>query len=272
MPRGKYERYPSAFAKYVTEHANKDTTITELWENMKRDVSPDIQREYVRGRIRREHLPFKKAIRHNMILTDEQAEKMIEIIPGRSSLEVSRIMREQYGVEISTSQVRGWKKNHRSPSGFDTRFRPGHPSETKGKNWNEFLTPEQQERLKQTQFKKGHIPQNRREIGNIKERSDGYLWIKIQDGHQNANWVQYHRWVYEQEHGPIPEGFRVYFLDGDRRNCRIENLELVSEGVAATAAKFYGLTKDAEINRAILKAAELKVAITKAQERRKRNE
>ena len=29
MPRGKYERYPSAFAEYVTEHANEDTTITE---------------------------------------------------------------------------------------------------------------------------------------------------------------------------------------------------------------------------------------------------
>ena len=82
--------------------------------------------------------------------------------------------------------------------------------------------------------------------------------------------MQYHRWVWEQEHGPIPEGFRVYFLDGDRRNCRIENLELVSEGVAATAAKYYGLTKDAEINKAILKTAALKVALTKAQERVKK--
>ena len=267
MPRGKYERYPSVFAEYVTEHANEDTTITELWENMKRDLNTDIPREYVRGRIRREHLPFKNGHRHNILLTDEQAEKMIEIIPGRSSLEVSRIMREQYGVEISTSQVRGWKKNHRTPSGFDTRFRPGRPSETKGKNWNEFLTPEQQEKLKQTQFKKGNVPKNRREVGEIIERSDGYLWIKTQDWHQNDNWQQYHRWLWEQVHGPIPEGFRVYFLDGDRRNCKIENLELVSEAVAATAVKVYGLTKDAEINRAILKAAELKVALTKAQER-----
>ena len=270
MPSGVYDRLPPEIPQYIREHASAELTISELWQNVRRDLKVDIKREYVRGRIRREHLPFKNGHRHNILLTDEQAEKMIEIIPGRSSLEVSRIMREQYGVEISTSQVRGWKKNHKTPSGFDTRFRPGHPSETKGKNWNEFLTPEQQERLKQTQFKKGHIPQNRREIGNIKERSDGYLWIKIQDGHQNANWVQYHRWVYEQEHGPIPEGFRVYFLDGDRRNCRIENLELVSEGVAATAAKFYGLTKDAEINKAILKAAALKVALTKAQERVKK--
>lgn len=272
MPRGKYDRYPPAFAEYVTEHANEDTTITELWENMKRDVSPNIPREYVRGRIRREHLPFKKGTGHNTLLTDEQVDQMIAIIPGRSSEEISKIMLEKYGVEISPTQVRGWKKNHKAPSGYDARFRPGNASPTKGKKRSEFLSPEMIARIQKTQFKKGNVPKNRREVGEIIERSDGYLWIKTQDWHQNDNWQQYHRWLWEQVHGPIPEGFRVYFLDGDRKNCKIENLELVSEAVAATAVKVYGLTKDAEINRAILKAAELKIAITKAQERRKRNE
>ena len=270
MPRGKYERYPSAFAEYVTEHANEDTTITELWENMKRDVSPNIPREYVRGRIRREHLPFKKGTVYNTLLTDEQVDQMISIIPGRSSEEISKIMLEKYGVEINPTQVRGWKKNHKAPSGYDARFRPGNASPTKGKKRTEFLPPEMIARIQKTQFKKGNVPKNRREVGEIIERCDGYLWIKTQDWHRNDNWQQYHRWLWEQVHGPIPEGFRVYFLDGDRRNCKIENLELVSEAVAATAVKVFGLTKDAEINRAILKAAELKVAITKAQERRKK--
>lgn len=44
----------------------------------------------------------------------------------------------------------------------------------------------------------------------------------------------------------------------------------IQRSKAATAAKFYGLTKDAEINKAILKAAALKVALTKAQERVKK--
>lgn len=270
MPSGVYDRLPPEIPQYIRDHASAEMTISDLWQNVRRDLKVDIKREYVRGRIRREHLPFKKGTGYNTLLTDEQVDQMIAVIPGRSSEEISKIMLEKYGVKISPSQVRGWKKNHKAPSGYDARFRPGNASPTKGKKRTEFLSPEMIARIQKTQFKKGNVPKNRREVGEIIERSDGYLWIKTQDWHQNDNWQQYHRWLWEQEHGPIPEGFRVYFLDGDRRNCKIENLELVSEAVAATAVKVYGLTKDAEINKAILKAAALKVALTKAQERVKK--
>lgn len=270
MPSGVYDRLPPEIPQYIRDHASAELTISELWQNVRLDMKVDIKREYVRGRIRREHLPFKKGTGYNTLLTDEQVDQMIAVIPGRSSEEISKIMLEKYGVKISPSQVRGWKKNHKAPSGYDARFRPGNASPTKGKKRTEFLSPEMIARIQKTQFKKGNVPKNRREVGEIIERSDGYLWIKTQDWHQNDNWQQYHRWLWEQVHGPIPEGFRVYFLDGDRRNCKIENLELVSEAVAATAVKVYGLTKDAEINKAILKAAELKVALTKAQERVKK--
>ena len=44
----------------------------------------------------------------------------------------------------------------------------------------------------------------------------------------------------------------------------------IQRSKAVTAVKVYGLTKDAEINKAILKTAALKVALTKAQERVKK--
>lgn len=36
-----------------------------------------------------------------------------------------------------------------------------------------------------------------------------------------------HNWVWEQEHGPIPEGFDIHHVDGDKQNNALDNLMLV---------------------------------------------
>ena len=40
--------------------------------------------------------------------------------------------------------------------------------------------------------------------------------------------VMAHRWVWEQRHGPIPDGMQVHHANGDKLDNRIENLELLS--------------------------------------------
>ena len=40
-----------------------------------------------------------------------------------------------------------------------------------------------------------------------------------------------HRVVWEAHHGPIPKGYAVIFLDGDRENCALDNLDAVPKGV-----------------------------------------
>ena len=269
MPKGRAERFPELHA-YVIKHASPEITRRQMLQMARRDIDPEVNGDHIRRIYRIEKLPAKDGTRWNLLIPDNKVEDFMKLIKGRTSMEIQILAKEKLGLDLTLAQIRTWKKNHKTPSGYDTRFRSGHTPDSKGKRWNEFMSKEAQERSKLNQFKKGNIPKNRKPLGEVFLRSDGYLWIKLQDGHLNDNWQQYHRWLWEQVHGPIPEGFRVYFLDGDRRNCRIENLELVSEAVAATAVKVFGLTKDAEINRAILKAAELKVAITKAQERRKK--
>lgn len=51
----------------------------------------------------------------------------------------------------------------------------------------------------------------------------------------NSKYTTEHRLVWEQHHGPIPDGFEIHHRDRDVRNNRIENLELSEQDVDDTA-------------------------------------
>jgi len=96
-------------------------------------------------------------------------------------------------------------------------------------------------RMKETQFQKGVrsgcAAKNWVPIGTILPDSDGYLRIKVREaehgkeafGFGNSKvWPMYNRYLWEQHKGPIPPKHIVKFIDGDRSNCSIDNLELIS--------------------------------------------
>lgn len=72
-------------------------------------------------------------------------------------------------------------------------------------------------------FKKGHIPATTKEIGQETLRNNGYVWVKVEGGMRAKARV-----IYEQHHGPIPEGYCVIFADGNSSNFDIDNLISVS--------------------------------------------
>jgi len=78
--------------------------------------------------------------------------------------------------------------------------------------------------------------QKRLPVGSV--RKQGGMWfIKVNDivgkrGSHDAekqNWQEYCRYVWEQHHGKIPDGYSIVFLDGNRDNCSIENLDCVDK-------------------------------------------
>ena len=96
-------------------------------------------------------------------------------------------------------------------------------------------------RMGETQFKKGvrtgMAEKNWRPIGTILPDAEGYLRIKVREavhgkeptGFGNVKvWPLLNRHVWEQHHGPIPPKHLIKFKDGDRSNCAIENLYIVS--------------------------------------------
>ena len=55
------------------------------------------------------------------------------------------------------------------------------------------------------QFKKGSIPHNKKPVGTIRKRGDGYWYVKI----GNRNWVLFRRMLYQQYYGTIPDGYII---------------------------------------------------------------
>jgi len=162
----------------------------------------------------------------------EVLEYLAEVARGRSREEIARLINERFGAgTMSASQVHIYMSNHGIRSGVDTRYKPGHEPSNK---WRKGHCAPGCER---TWFQKGHRPADAVPIGSEREREDGYVYVKVCDGHKNRNWVQKHRLIWEQAHGPVPPGHVVIFLNGDRRDFRLENLGMISRAENAVMNK-----------------------------------
>lgn len=67
-------------------------------------------------------------------------------------------------------------------------------------------------------------------------KANGYVFVKVNNipGEKNKNnfrlnWKMKQQFVWEQNYGEIPEGKVVSFLDGNKQNCDIKNLILMTK-------------------------------------------
>ncbi len=176
----------------------------------------------------RQHYPHKA--------THELAAEM-----GRSVESIYRIA-SKLGLhktpEFNASPASGrLKKGQSHPGMVATQFRAGQTPHNKGLRRPGWSTG----RMREFQFRKGNrtgqAAKNWKPIGTIMPDTEGYLRIKVREsvhgqeatGFGNTNvWPLLHRHIWIQHHGPIPDKHIVTLKDGDRSNCAIENLELIS--------------------------------------------
>lgn len=85
-----------------------------------------------------------------------------------------------------------------------------------------------------TQFKKGRKAQEARNyvpIGSERITRDGYIERKVTDDPSLVparRWTPVHRIVWQEAIGPIPPGHILRFINGDKADTRLENLELLT--------------------------------------------
>lgn len=107
---------------------------------------------------------------------------------------------------------------------INSRFPKGHEPMNKGVRMSE----EMKEKIKHTFFQKGNVPHNTKDDGSISTRLDKrgvpYMHYRIKMSH----WIPYHHKVWQDHNGEIPKGMNIIFLNKNTLDCRIENLEMVS--------------------------------------------
>lgn len=101
------------------------------------------------------------------------------------------------------------------------RFQKGAMPANKGKK----MPPELYAKCAPTMFKKGRPSLNLRPVGSERVNRDGYIEVKVMEPNK---WALKHRFIWEQCYGPIPKGCNIQFLDGNRQNCSLCNLYLIS--------------------------------------------
>lgn len=109
--------------------------------------------------------------------------------------------------------------------------------------------------MSETQFRKGErsgvASRNWRPLGTILTDHEGYLRIKVREaqpgeayGFGNTRvWPLMQRHVWEQAHGPIPPGHAIAFRNRDKKDVRLENLELLTRAELMARNSVHNLPK-----------------------------
>jgi hypothetical protein len=134
-----------------------------------------------------------------------------------------------WGESVTVKQVRAAIRNRGITSGRTGQF----TKEAPGRRKNPVPKGDGPGRFKKGE-RRGAAHRNYVPIGTERITRDGYIERKVTDDPALVparRWVPVHRIVWEEAHGPIPEGHALVFLDGDPQNIALENLRCVHRGV-----------------------------------------
>lgn len=188
-----------------------------------------------------------------------------------SSKEMAEMVNEKFGTSFTQTGMKQFRQRHGIKSGSTGWYQKGHPPGTKGKTLEEICKndPEKLARVREKQFKKGMTPVNELPIGTITTNSYGYKIRKKQmEGSLWERWEFLHRAVWEEHNGLIPEGMIVSFKDGNKLNCDINNLMLLTSSENAVMNRKHYRFEDPDLTVAALNMVRLQQA---AKKRRKKN-
>lgn len=195
----------------------------------------------------------------NRLFTDEQDAYFREIIKGKTCSEAAEAMNEKFRLNITAKKIRCYKSNHRITSGCDTKFKKSN------KPWNKGKQCPSRGNTILTQFKKGNIPWNHRPIGSERVSVDGYIEIKVAEPNK---WKLKHRVVWEEANGPLQKGQKIVFLNKNKQDLRLENLEVVDDNTMLRLNQKKRLSNNQDISRVAVNITKLENKIIEKEKKR----
>jgi len=256
-------RYPREVHEYIRQHYMTQTR-SEMVEHLNAEYGTDFTREKMKCYMSNHKLTGGKREKMDSTICPRELDALIrQEAAGRTTRELADLIRAK-GYDLTQKQVKSYMQRHGIRNGLDCRFKKGHESYTKGKTWEDYMSPEALEKARTGLYQKGHVSENKHPLGTITKTVDGYLQIKVQEkGNQRERWRHLHRLVWEQANGPIPPGMMVTFLDGNKENVSLENLALISMAENAILRTKGYRSSNPEITQAGITTAKISIAIKK---------
>lgn len=188
---------------------------------------------------------------------------------GVSSKEMAEQVNARFGTDFTAHRMKVFRARWKIRSGCTGWFQKGREPGNKGRKQSEYCSPEALEASRRTQFSKGHRPVNELPVGTIRKNAEGYLLRKKQStGTLWERWEFLHRVVWEEHNGPVPEGCVVTFKDGNKANCDISNLVLMTKGERCTMTRWGYQSEDPDLTMAGLGVVRLKQASARRRKRK----
>jgi hypothetical protein len=162
------------------------------------------------------------------------------------------------GAAVTDDQIIGWRKRNRISTGRTGRFEKGQVPPNKGRKG--YSAPG----CEKGWFKKGQRPHTAKPIGYEMVDRDGYVQVCVDEPNpwtgNRTRMVHKHRRLWEEANGPVPEGFRLKCLDGNKLNTDPSNWEAIPAALAPRLNGRFGRGYDqapAELKPTIMATAKL---------------
>lgn len=218
----------------------------------------------------------KKGKKHpeQRITTPEMDAFIHEHYKGTGYAEMAAMVNEKFQTNLTPVQIKNYYNRNHLNSGLTGQFEKGHEPSNKGKKWDEYLSPDVQERCRATTFQPGHIPHNGgTPVGTIRIRhshkkrgAKPYAWQKVAEPNV---WRMKHVIEWEEHNGEVPEGYIVTFANGDTLNWHIENLILETRAQNAVKNRTGIRGYDQESAQVANAIADIKIATSKRKRKRR---
>lgn len=190
---------------------------------------------------------------HAVVYTRERKEWLREHYPLMPQPELTAAYNEQFGTDHTVDQIKSALGRFGILSGRTGYYAKGETP------WNKGVTGYMG--ANRTSFTKGSVPPNRVPMWTERVSKDGYIEMKVPERNPHTGFPTRfkckHLWLWEQEHGPLPSGHVVIFLDGDFRNFALENLHCVPRKVLLNLNIHDYKNAPAEVKPSILALARL---------------
>lgn len=152
--------------------------------------------------------------------TEEEIKWLSKNRKGKTMHESVEDFNKTFHTKCTEAQIKNICRRYHIRSGLTGFFKKGNVPYNKGRKG--VIIPGTEKGW----FQKGHRPHNTQDVGKEIITFDGYIKIKVA---QPDVWEFKHRYIWEKNYGPLKPDELVLFLDGNKLNCRLDNLVLSSK-------------------------------------------